>query len=202
VVDIGLYESVFRLLDEIATVYARTGFVRERLGPDTVNVVPHSHYQTSDNKWVALACSSDKMFERLARAMGRTELSADARYATMTARIARRDEVNAMVAGWIGGMTLEQTLAACDRFEVPCGPIYSIRDIFDDPHYRARGNIVEVDSRAGPIAVPSAVPRMSRTPATFQHAGVALGAHTDEILTALAGADASMLATLRKQGVI
>jgi crotonobetainyl-CoA:carnitine CoA-transferase CaiB-like acyl-CoA transferase len=193
---------VFRLLDEIATVYAKTGFVRERLGPDTVNVVPHSHYGTSDGKWVALACSSDKMFERLARAMGRTELVADARYATMTARITRRDEVNAMVAGWIGGMTLAQTLAECDRFEVPCGPIYSISDIFDDPQYRARGNIVEVNSRAGPIAVPSAVPRMSRTPATFRHAGVALGAHTDEVLSELADVDASMLAALRKQGVI
>jgi crotonobetainyl-CoA:carnitine CoA-transferase CaiB-like acyl-CoA transferase len=202
VIDIGLYESVFRLLDEIAPVYAKTGFVRERLGPDTVNVVPHSHYQTADGKWIALACSSDKMFERLARAMEREELSTDERYATMEGRIARRDEVNAMVAAWIGGMTLERTLATCDRHEVPCGPIYSISDIFDDPQFRARGNIVEVESRAGPIAVPSAVPRMSRTPAQFKHAGVALGAHTDEILTRLAGVPASMLARLRDEGVI
>jgi crotonobetainyl-CoA:carnitine CoA-transferase CaiB-like acyl-CoA transferase len=202
VIDIGLYESVFRLLDEMATVYAKTGFIRERLGPDTVNVVPHSHYQTADGKWIALACSSDKMFERLARAMNRVDLCEDARYATMAARIAHRDAVNAMVAAWIGGMTLERTLAECDRHEVPCGPIYSISDIFDDPHYRARGNIVEVDSRAGPIAVPSAVPRMSRTPPQFKHAGVALGAHTDEILTSLAGVSASMLARLREEGVI
>jgi crotonobetainyl-CoA:carnitine CoA-transferase CaiB-like acyl-CoA transferase len=202
VIDIGLYESVFRLLDEMATVYAKTGFVRERLGPDTVNVVPHSHYQTADGKWIALACSSDKMFERLARAMGREDLSTDERYASMAGRIAHREAVNAMVADWVGGMTLEQTLAACDRHEVPCGPIYSISDIFEDPQYRARGNIVEVESRAGPISVPSAVPRMSRTPAEFRHAGVALGAHTDEILTALAGVPASMLAKLREQGVI
>ena len=202
VIDIGLYESVFRLLDEMAPVYAKTGFVRERLGPDTVNVVPHSHYQTADGKWIALACSSDKMFERLARAMNRADLSEDARYATMAARIAHRDAVNAMVAAWIGGMTLERTLAECDRFEVPCGPIYSISDIFEDPHYRARGNIVEVDSRAGPIAVPSAVPRMSRTPPQFKHAGVALGAHTEEVLTSLAGVSASMLARLREDGVI
>ena len=107
-----------------------------------------------------------------------------------------------MVAGWIGGMTLERTLAECDRHEVPCGPIYSISDIFSDPQYRARGNIVEVELRAGPISVPSAVPRMSRTPASFKHAGVALGAHTDEVLIELAGVDASMLATLRKDGVI
>jgi crotonobetainyl-CoA:carnitine CoA-transferase CaiB-like acyl-CoA transferase len=202
VIDIGLYESVFRLLDEIAPVYAKTGFVRERLGPDTVNVVPHSHYQTADDKWIALACSSDKMFERLARAMQREDLSTDERYATMAARIAHREAVNAIVASWVGGMTLQQTLAACDRHEVPCGPIYSISDIFDDPHYRARGNFVEVDSRAGPITVPSAVPRMSRTPPQFKHAGVALGAHTEEILTSVAGVPASMLAKLREEGVI
>jgi crotonobetainyl-CoA:carnitine CoA-transferase CaiB-like acyl-CoA transferase len=202
VVDIGLYESVFRLLDEIAPVYAKTGFVRERLGADTVNVVPHSHYQTADGKWIALACSSDKMFERLARAMDRADLATDARYATMGARIAHRDEVNAMVAAWIGSMTLPQTLAECDRHEVPCGPIYSISDIFEDPQYRARGNLVEVDSRAGTIVVPSAIPRMSRTPPEFKHAGVALGAHTDEVLTTLAGASDAMLAILRKEGVI
>ena len=135
--------------DEIVPVFARTGFVRERLGPDTVNVVPHSHYQTADGKWIALACTSDKMFDRLAQAMGREDLSTDPRFATMAARIAHRDEVNALVAAWIGAMTLEQTLAACDRNDVPCGPIYSISDIFKDPQYRARGNIVEVDSRAG-----------------------------------------------------
>ncbi|MDQ8728027.1 CaiB/BaiF CoA-transferase family protein [Bradyrhizobium sp. LHD-71] len=202
VIDIGLYESVFRLLDEIATVYAKTGFIRERLGPDTVNVVPHSHYQTADGRWLALACSSDKMFDRLARAMRRPELSADVRYATMTARISHRDEVNALVADWLATMSLEQALAECDRHDVPCGPIYSISDIFNDPHYRARGNIAEVDSRAGSIAVPSAIPRMSRTPPRFRHAGVSLGAHTDEVLTALAGVSASMLATLRDEGVI
>jgi crotonobetainyl-CoA:carnitine CoA-transferase CaiB-like acyl-CoA transferase len=202
VVDIGLYESVFRLLDEIATVYAKTGFVRERLGADTINAVPHSHYQTADGKWIALACSSDKMFERLARAMDRPDLATDARYATMGARIAHRDEVNAMVAAWVATMTLPQMLAECDRHEVPCGPIYSISDIFEDPQYRARGNLAEVESRAGTIVVPSAIPRMSLTPPQFKHAGVSLGAHTDEVLTTLAGASTAMLAALRKEGVI
>jgi crotonobetainyl-CoA:carnitine CoA-transferase CaiB-like acyl-CoA transferase len=202
IVDIGLYESVFRLLDEMATVYAKTGFVRERLGADTVNVVPHSHYQTSDGKWVTLACSSDKMFERLAQAMQRADLAKDDRYATMAGRLEHRQDVNAMVANWIGGMSLQRTLAECDRYEVPCGPIYSIKDIFEDAQYRARGNITEVDSRAGPISVPSAMPRMSRTPPQFKHAGVALGVDTDEILTTLAGVPASMLASLRGDGVI
>ena len=58
VVDVGLYESIFRVLDELAPAYAKFGYVRERMGPDTVNVVPHSHYETRDGAWVALACSA------------------------------------------------------------------------------------------------------------------------------------------------
>src|SRR3546814_4258425 len=64
-IDIGLYESVFRLLDELAPAYAKFGTVRERTGADTVNVAPHSHYQTLDGTWVAIACTNDRMFGRL-----------------------------------------------------------------------------------------------------------------------------------------
>jgi crotonobetainyl-CoA:carnitine CoA-transferase CaiB-like acyl-CoA transferase len=69
-VDLALYESVFRVLDEIAPAYQKFGYVRERMGADTVNVCPHSHYGTSDGKWIAIACSNDQMFARLADAMG------------------------------------------------------------------------------------------------------------------------------------
>jgi crotonobetainyl-CoA:carnitine CoA-transferase CaiB-like acyl-CoA transferase len=202
IIDIGLYESVFRLLDEIVPVYARTGLVRERMGADTVNVVPHSHYETADAKWIALACSSDRMFARLAHAMERPELADDGRYATMAARLSHREEVNSLVAAWVRTMTQERTLAECDRHQVPCGPIYNIKDIFEDPQYRARENVVEVASRVGPISIPSALPRMSLTPSRFKHAGVAMGQHTDEILSALAGVDAQTLARLRAAKVV
>ena len=65
VVDIGLYETIFRILDELAPSYALKGYVRERMGPGTVNVVPHSHYPTKDGRWIAIACTSDKIFARL-----------------------------------------------------------------------------------------------------------------------------------------
>ncbi|MFH3976531.1 CaiB/BaiF CoA transferase family protein, partial [Acinetobacter pittii] len=84
-IDIALYASVFRVLDEIAPVYERLGIVRSRMGADTITTVPHSHYETRDGKWVALACSSDKMFARLAKAMERPDLATDPRYATNSA---------------------------------------------------------------------------------------------------------------------
>jgi crotonobetainyl-CoA:carnitine CoA-transferase CaiB-like acyl-CoA transferase len=162
-IDIGLYESVFRLLDEIAPAYAKYGFVRERQGADTVNVVPHSHYQTGTGEWVAIACTSDKMFARIAAAMGRPELA--------------------------GG--------------VPCAKIYSIKDIFEDPQYKARENLMKIeDPRLGPLVLPTAMPRMSETPAQFQHAGRALGADTAEVFGQLLGIDREELETLRKQGIV
>ncbi len=65
VIDIGLYESVFRVLDEIAPAYAATGHVREPEGIGTLMACPHGHFRTGDGKWLAIACSNDKMFERL-----------------------------------------------------------------------------------------------------------------------------------------
>jgi crotonobetainyl-CoA:carnitine CoA-transferase CaiB-like acyl-CoA transferase len=80
VVDIGLYEPIFRILDELAPAFQQTGFVRQRMGPGTVNVVPHSHYPTRDGRWIAIACTSDKIFARLAEAMGAPELAEPAQW--------------------------------------------------------------------------------------------------------------------------
>lgn len=200
-IDIGLYESVFRLLDEIAPAYAKFGVVRRRMGADTINVVPHSHYQTASGEWVALACTNDRMFARLAEAMGRPELAAE--YPSSTARVAGRERINGLVGEWIGRHPLAQVLALTREGGVPCAQVYSIADIFADPQYAARGNLMEVDDpRAGPLVLPAAVPRLSATPATFKHAGRALGADNRDVLGGLLGLDDGELAVLAQAGVI
>lgn len=202
-VDIALYESTFRLLDELAPSYAMFGFVRERMGADTATIVPHSHYRCSDGNWVALACSSDKMFARLAGAMGRPELATDPDYATMPSRIAHRDAVNAMVSAWIGGQTREALMRACIEAEVPCGPINSIADIFEDAHFKARGNLARIASpEAGEVVVPAVLPRLSRTPGRIEHLGRHKGEDTEAILAELLDLSPDRIAALRRQGVV
>jgi crotonobetainyl-CoA:carnitine CoA-transferase CaiB-like acyl-CoA transferase len=201
-IDIALYASVFRVLDEMAPVYGRLGIIRHRMGADTISTVPHSHYETKDGKWVALACSSDKMFERLAVAMERPELASDPRYATNPERVARRAEVNAIVATFFAVHDQSDVLALCNKHEVPVGPIYDIADIFVDPHYAARGDLLTVETRAGEICVPRTVPRMSRTPAEFRHAGRALGADTDSVLARVLGLTADEIEKLRSKYAI
>jgi crotonobetainyl-CoA:carnitine CoA-transferase CaiB-like acyl-CoA transferase len=200
-IDIGLYESVFRLLDELAPAYAKYGIVRERMGADTINVCPHSHYQTKSGEWVAIACTSDKMWQRMTVALGKPELAET--LSTAEARVAERDKVNGLVANWIGGMTLNEAIEETVRFGVPCGPVYSIADIFRDAQYVARENLVKVDDpRAGELMLPSAMPRLSDTPAVFRHAGRAKGADTRDVLKELLGLSEAEIAALCSDGAI
>jgi len=201
-IDLALYESVFRVLDEIAPAFQKFGYVRERMGADAVNVCPHSHYETKDGKWIAIACTSDAMFARLAEAMAQPELASDNRYGPKELRLAARDDVNAIVARWVASLDLETALKRCAKGGVPASLVYSIADIFEDPQYRARGNIRMTDSRAGAIAVPDVVPRLSATPGEIHWLGEAVGAQNEEIFRDLLGLKEHELSEMRDQGVI
>ena len=171
-IDIGLYESIFRVLDELAPRYDLTGFVRQRMGPGTVNTVPHSHYPTKDDSWIAIACTSDKIFARLAVLMGQGELAGEGRFGTIDRRQAEREEVDALVTAWTRERNRDEILTLCEAAQVPCGPIYGIDEIFEDPHFAARGNIDFVeDERIGKLAFPNVVPRLSATPGGIDRGG-------------------------------
>src|SRR5690606_1627093 len=107
--------------------------------------VPHSHYPTKDERWIAIACTSDKIFARLAEAMGHPELAGDGKWGTIRQREAERAEVDAYVAAWTQRYDRGELISLCDKFDVPCGPVYSVDEIFEDPQYKARGNIAYVD---------------------------------------------------------
>ncbi|MQY24129.1 CaiB/BaiF CoA transferase family protein [Nocardia macrotermitis] len=201
-VDLALYESIFRVLDEIAPAYQQFGFVRERMGADTVNVVPHSHYRTADDRWIAIACSNDEMFARLSKAMGRPELAAPDRFGPKASRLAARDEVNALVADWVATLTRDEVLERCRDSEVPAGPLNSIADIFGDPQFTHRGTITRTDSRIGPLSVPDVLPKLSETPGEIRWLGPELGADTDEVLGTLLHRTAEQIAHLRDAKVI
>jgi succinyl-CoA:(S)-malate CoA-transferase subunit B len=202
VVDVGLYEPMLRMLDELLPVFGATGYVRERIGSGTEYVVPHDHYRARDGRWLAIACTNDRMFARLASAMGRPELAAE--FPTMAARLARRADLDAMVQTWVGAADARDVLARLDAAEVPCGPVASARDLFEDPHVRARGNILDVPSPlGGMLAMVGVVPRLTASPGRVETAGpVAVGAHNEEIYCGRLGLSRDELARLRARGVV
>ena len=202
-IDIGLYEAVFRVLDEIAPAYAHSGVIREREGAGTRNACPHGHFPTKDGKWIAIACTTDKMFARLADAMGQPGLAAPETYGHQAKRLAARDEVIRLVSAWTHSMTREQIMELCVAGEVPAGALNTIEDIFDDPQFQARGDLETVrDPELGPIVVPGVIPKMSETPGTIDSLGPSLGNANDYVFGTLLGLSAAEIENLREQGVI
>jgi succinyl-CoA:(S)-malate CoA-transferase subunit A/succinyl-CoA:(S)-malate CoA-transferase subunit B len=91
----------------------------------------------------------------------------------------------------------------CERHEVPVAPLNSIADIFEDPHYRARGDLQNIeDPRAGALVLPAAVPRLSETPPELRHAGPALGEANQYVFQDLLGLSADRMSELAKAGII
>jgi len=203
VVDIGLYEPIFRILDELAPAYAYKGYVRERMGPATVNVVPHSHYPTKDDRWIAIACTNDKIYQRLAEVLAQEGAPAPEDWATLNNRERDRQKVDEHVAAWTSRHDRAEVLSICEQAQIPCGPIYSIDEIFEDPHYAARGNILMMqDDRVGELPIPNLVPRLSDTPGSVKWLGPRLGEHNDEIFKDLLGLTDEDLHRLAAEGVV
>lgn len=202
-VDIGLYEPIFRILDELAPAYAYKGYVRQRMGPATVNVVPHSHYPTKDGRWIAIACTNDKIYGRLADAMARAGMPAPGDWALLKNRERDRQKVDEHVGAFTATHDRDELLRICEQAQVPCGPIYSVDEIFEDPQYEARGNILKMqDDRVGELPIPNLVPRLSDTPGSVNWLGPRLGEHNDEVFKDLLGLTDEEIRRLSAEGVI
>ncbi len=203
VIDIAIYEAVFRQLDEIAAAYGLYGKIREREGSGSFVAVPHGHFCTRDRKWVAIACTTDKMFERLSEAMERPELASTGLYGEQRKRLAARDLVNQLVTEWVGSLTREEVLQRCLEKEVPVGKVNSIADIFEDEHFQARGNLVRIkEDGLGEVVVPGVVPVLSETPGQITNLGPPLGNATYEIMRELLDISAEEIKQLRQQKII
>ena len=202
VVDVALYEPLLRMLDEVLPAYGAEGHVRERIGSGTEYVVPHNHYQARDGLWIAIACTNDRMFERLAGAMGEPALAAE--FASVKTRIARRVELDARVQLWVSAHDAAEALARLERAEVPASPVNSVRELFSDPQVRARDNIVSAVSALGTVLqMAGIVPKLSLTPGGVDTLGAQTpGAHNEEVYGARLGLGRAALDDLRTRGVI
>ncbi|HEV7735701.1 MAG TPA: CoA transferase [Candidatus Binatia bacterium] len=202
-VDLSLYQSILRIMEHTLATYDRLGVVREREGNRLRNSAPLDNWETKDGKWVCIIAAGDGLFPRLARAMGRDDLLAEPRFATMALRAQHGDEINGIVADWVRERTSREIQDVLEAHEVPFGVAYSVADIFADPHVQARGDIETVpDPTIGPVRMQGVYPRFSRTPGAIRSGAPVLGAHNDEVYGELLGLDAEARDALRRDRVI
>jgi formyl-CoA transferase len=187
-VDVAMYECIFRFLAWTAVGYDQMRFVRNRQGNQSPSTAPLDHFMTKDGKWVVIIVAGDKVFARFARAIGREELIDDPRFATLGQRGKHTDLLNNIAGDWVAQHTLREVLDILVEGEVPVSTIYNTQDMFEDPHYQARENIVEISHpKMGNIKMQGVYPRFSLTPGSIRWAGPELGQHNEEILEGLLG---------------
>ena len=114
--------------------------------------------------------------------MGVADWAEDGKWGKIKQREAARAEVDVYVGNWTSQHTRDELMMICEREQVPCGPVYSIDEIFQDPQYAHRENILTMkDPRVGELAIPNLVPRLTDTPGKVKWLGPSMGEHNDEV---------------------
>jgi formyl-CoA transferase len=201
--DLALYESVFRILEYTAAAYDRLGIVRGREGNRLRNSAPLDNWETRDGQFICIVAAGDALFPRLARAMGREELARDPRFASLEKRAQNGDAINAIVGEWVKRHDAAEVERILIEAQVPVTRAYSIADIFADPHYAAREDIVAVeDPTIGTLRMQGVYPRLSDTPGSIRRGAPRLGEHNDEIYGTLLSMTPQEIERLRRDEVI
>ena len=202
-IDLSIYEPLFSILGPQATVYDQLGIAQRRTGNRAPFTAPRNAYQARDGTWLGLSASSQSIAERVMRLVGRADLVDEPWFKDHEGRLDHQDELDQAIGDWIGERTADEVLDRFAEHEAAIAPVYSIAEIFEDPQYRARETITDVEhERLGPVKIQNVVPRLSRTPGTIRHLGAELGAHNEEIFVGELGRPREDLDAWRRQGVV
>ncbi len=201
VVDVALYEAMFNLMEGMVPEYDGAGAVREPAGSTLTGIVPTNTYLCADGKHVVIGANGDSIFVRLMQAMGRDDMAADPRFADNAGRVEHQEFIDGSIAVWTKARPAAEVIRLLEQAQVPVGPIYNVADMFNDPHYQARGLFEQVSSDQGDIKIPAILPKLSASPGRTDWPGGAVGTHTREILEQ-AGFSTDEIDVLRRDGDI
>lgn len=203
VVDVALYEAAFSQMEAYTSAYEKLGYVPGRVGPNLPTMAPNSLYPTRDGAYVLIAANSDPTFKRLVDAMGQPELLHDPRFSSIRLRGANLEACNATVAAWTAKHDAAEVQRVLLEAEVPVSLVYTIADIYEDPHYAAREMLVKVPHPVlGHTTQHGVVPKFSRTPGAIVKSGPEMGEDTRAVLSRELGLDDGRIDALAAGGVV
>jgi formyl-CoA transferase len=203
VIDLSIYEPLFWLLGPQALVYDQLGIVQSRTGNSAPFTAPRNAYQTKDGVWLGLSASAQSIAERTMRIIGQAHLVDEPWFRDHEGRLAHAEELDELIQDWIGERTASEVLEAFAGQEAAIAPVYSIADIFNDPHYNAREAITTVNHpQLGPIKMPNVIPKLEKTPGRIESPGPELGQHNQEILQGELGLSDAEYHDLQEKGTV
>lgn len=201
-VETALLDVQVACLANQAMNYLTTGKAPSRMGNAHPNIVPYEDFPTADGNMV-LTVGNDAQFARLCDVLGHPEWASDDRFATNPARVASRRELIPKLRQATVMRSTREWVDVLERAGVPCGPVNTLDQVFDDPQVLARGMkqslhhpaLGEVPSVGNPI-------KLKLTPVSYRMAPPLLGEQSDQVLRKIAGLSPDAIKALRDQGVI
>jgi formyl-CoA transferase len=201
IIDIALYEAVFNCMESLLPEYSAFGEVRQAAGSALPGIAPTNAYQCADGGYVLVAGNGDSIFKRLMTVIGRDDLGNDPQLENNDGRVKRVAELDKAIGEWTKKVSTSKALEVLDSVAVPAGRIYTVADIANDPHYKARENIQTIQMQDGSkLDVPGIIPKLSRTPGSIKTLAPDIGQNTDEILKSI-GLTEAQVASLKKRGI-
>ena len=166
-VDVNLLQSMFQIMGPLVSAYAHMGYLQPRLGSGIPYTVPRGTYCCADGVWVASSSSSDNIAMRLLELIG---LKGDERFSSFQARSRNREALEEHMRAWIAARPVDAVVSEFRRVDAAIAKVYDMKDIFADPHFKARDMITEVDG----VVMQNVVANFSKTPGRLRHAGPAV----------------------------
>ncbi len=202
IVDASLLATGLAFMQVLLGERYATDIVRRQQGNTAFHTAPADTYQTSDG-WIFVQVMGAPMFKRWARLVGREDLIDDPRCADDITRANNHPLITEAMTAWTSQRATEEAIKQLEAARVPCGKVYELGEVFDDPQVKAREllKFIEYPGSRGETLVPNTPVRLSETPGEVRHRAPTLGEQTDEVLLEL-GFDEAELATFRAAGAI
>jgi crotonobetainyl-CoA:carnitine CoA-transferase CaiB-like acyl-CoA transferase len=201
-IDVSLMATSAMFMTPLVMERAMRGIRRQRIGNTAYYTSPSDAYQTQDG-WVLVPTIGDPMFARWAKLMGREDLIGDPRFGDDISRGDHAEAINEVMVAWCAARTRDEAITQLERARIPCGPVYELDEVLNDPQVRARGLYQEStrhdDIESGVLSPPAV--RMSETPGSIRRRAPTLGEHTDEVLVEL-GFSNNEIAGFRSERVV
>jgi len=202
-VDATLIESAFSFMEAYVPAFEKTGKTGMRSGPRLPNSAPNTLFPTRDGGHIHIAALADTVFRRLTGVMGQPDLGSDPRFVDQAARNRNEAQIEAIIEEWTRSQDLAELQVALDAADVPASRIFTMSDIYQDPHYRAREMLVNVpDDDLGSVTLAGVVPKLSGTPGAIRWSGRRTGQDTRRVLRRFANLSDAEIGQLHDRGVI
>jgi crotonobetainyl-CoA:carnitine CoA-transferase CaiB-like acyl-CoA transferase len=182
VIDLSLFEPIHAMVGAEAAHIRLTGEPTMRSGNQSSHTAPRNVYRCKDDRYVAMSGSMQSMAEKIMETIGRPELKTDPRFIDNTARVAHRNDLDAIIGAFVAERSQAENLVLFEAAGVTVGPVCSVADLIDDPYVKGREVIIEVEDRdMGSVPMHNVIPRFSAMPEPFRRQAPKVGEHTEEL---------------------